>query len=419
MPAASQRPIGQLSHGGLPEHPVGTVEFGPGHDARTDGATRPSPPGPVRPQRPQRPRVHSVHTVGQPPVGLVGQVDERPVPAPGRLADRHIGAPGDATGLGHPGAGVVIQPPTHPQLTAVPGHLWVVPGQPGQVGAVGGRPGSGIEIPPGEHGDGDQRALGIHGHDPVGDAIGAVALLDADEPSAVGRQPSIGVAHGSGAGGDGRQEGRCGGRQNGRGCGRQDGRGDGRGDVAIYLPAVDRLVCLVDVEQRPVLDRGRPAPVLVHSRADAATGRGDVGRTLGRTGPDHDLAPSLVGTALEPIGPPAVDLEAAARHLARRHRGGGKGGRPRSGRGVSPGRTGLGHRLTCHGAGTPPSAAPAGPRPPVELDRATGRSPRVGWCRGNSGTRLPPLRGSPARRRRRRLRRSSLRPHLPRLRPAA
>src|SRR5215213_8470149 len=68
-----------------------------------------------------------------PPAGPVRDEVKRPVRRPFRLEDRFVRTAGDQTRvLGH---AIVVQV-GEPKLGAVPRHVWVVPGEPGQPRAL-------------------------------------------------------------------------------------------------------------------------------------------------------------------------------------------------------------------------------------------------------------------------------------------
>ena len=123
--------------GGLAQVPVGTVELDlVGGQALGRSAGTP----------PER----------LPPSEAVG--DEPEVRTdPGGLADGFVVPPGHAHGVGEGRTPSVarfgVHQVGHPQSAAVPGHVGVVPGQPGQAAAVGAGPGAGEEVRTG-HEDG-------------------------------------------------------------------------------------------------------------------------------------------------------------------------------------------------------------------------------------------------------------------------
>ncbi len=173
---------------------------------------------------------------------------------------------------------------------------------------VRGEPRRGHEVPPLHQGHHRQRAVHRHRHQAVfgGGGGGGNPLLDRHQPPPRPGQPPVGIA-----------EGRTVGRRLG-------GEADG-GRRPIDLPPIPPLIGLVDVEQHTPDHGGRAPAVFVHPAPHAHRRRRGIDRGEARPGPHHQLATTVVGTALGPVEPVTVGLEPATTDLSRGHHR----GRPR------------------------------------------------------------------------------------------
>ena len=196
---------------------------------------------------------------------------------PRRLEDRLVAAAGERP---DPRQGAVARPLGDAELDTIPRHVGVIPLRPDQRAAVRADPRIGIEVVP--SGEDPRRAGAIGGErDQLVDhlAVGGVALADADERAAVGRELRIGVA------------------QPGRDLRLRRDRA--RRPAAIL--AVQPLVDEVAEEDRVAGDQVRRTAVLVDAGADVHVARGDVLGRSGRRPADEHVAAALGGAGLERV----------------------------------------------------------------------------------------------------------------------
>ena len=215
------------------------------------------------------------------------------------LENRLVDASGDAAGLAQ---GTLGRHFREPQLAAVPGHVGVVPGEPGQGAAIGAEPRAGIEVGArDQHPPGLRRALQGEAHDLV-DRLGralAMVLAHADEAIAAAVHDRVGVTP--------------------RALRRERGR-FGAGGLSIEA----RVGEVAEHHEALGGDEGAAA-VFVHPAAGVEGGGGEVGESaVGRAPHDHRAA-AFVGARFAP-----VDLAGGRRHLAEgdgplHHRGGADG----------------------------------------------------------------------------------------------
>ena len=280
---------------------------------------------------------------------VAGQVQD-PVGAPFGLEHR---LPGPA-GNGHRVAGQAVAAQLgQPQLGPVPGHVRVVPFQPGQAAAVGADPGAGVEVAPGGQHDRlatHPAAVGRQHDQLVVDLAVVVVFANADQPPAVGGRAEVGVA----VGGRGRRLG-----------GDRDRPGRAR------VLAVQALVGVVAEEHGVAVDGVGAAAVLVHPGAGVESLGGQVGGLPVRSGldPADDLAAAFQRAALDPVDGSCLDPDLVERHPA----GGDQLGADRRAPGAVGG--GGGHAVATRGARSCPGRrARAGGG-----GRRTGRLPARCW----------------------------------------
>ena len=234
-----------------------------------------------------------------PPARAVGDEVEHAVRRPLRLEDRFVEAAGDQLG---PAERAVGQHVRDPQLAAVPRHVRVIPGQPGQPRAVGAEARVGIEIVA-RHQHLPAGRVAVHAH--AGDRVDRLAAGDrvvfahADQPAAAAIDDRVGVAQ--------------------RDLGRDRPR-----RVPGVLP-VEPLIGEIREEDRAAVDDEFPAAVLVDTRASVQRRRRHVSRAaIGRAAHDH-VAAALVGPAFGPIDVRAVKADLPQPHRAGEDQVGGDG----------------------------------------------------------------------------------------------
>ncbi len=222
-----------------------------------------------------------VGAVEVPPAGAVGDEDEVAVGRPAGLEDRLAGVAGD---MAQAGERAVRGDVRFPQLGAVPRHQRVVPGEPCELGAVGGEGGGAHEVGAGE----DDRAAILVGaleaeHDDGVDRLGVlhgVVLADGEEAVAGGVEEEVGVAP----------------------------AGVVRGDRlrVAFADAVEAAVGVVGDDHDAVASVPHAAAVLVHGGADVHLRRGD---RLGVVDADlaHEAgAATFGGAGFQPVAGVAV-----------------------------------------------------------------------------------------------------------------
>ncbi len=223
-----------------------------------------------------------VKAIEVPPAALVGHEIELPVGRPGRLHDRLAWAAGDPSGVAELG---ILADLGEPELGPVPGHVRVVPAEPGELPAVRAEAGRAEEVVAG-----GQLAAGVAllvepDRDDTVDrfARGSVVFAHGEDASTAGIELEIGVTQPLVRGRRQRyRRARC--RQ-----------------------AMEALVGEVDRDDHAVPDRIGAAAIFVDPRADVEGRRRQVG---GRPvqGPSHQHgAAAFLRPDLEPPGDLAVE----------------------------------------------------------------------------------------------------------------
>ena len=189
-----------------------------------------------------------------------------------------------------------------PELGGVPGHVGVVPAQPGELRAVGREPGTAVEVGAGDEFDGWLRGGGPVGcgrgqrnRDQGGDLLaarGVGTLLDGEQAAAVRVGGEVGVVGAVGRG--------------------QGDRRAGAGEVDALVLEVDegvgelaraasrqRAWCGRDARV-PRAEAEGAAAVLVDAAADVVAGRRQCFGGAVRPAADEHVAPAFVGAPLDP-----------------------------------------------------------------------------------------------------------------------
>ena len=249
-------------------------------------------------RRPRRRRV-ALQLPQRGPAGAVAHPGQSPVVAPGRTEDPLVGSPGDAAGRGH--LGPVEAPDV--QLAAVPGHVGMVPLQPGEPVAAERRARVGVEVGAGDDHLGAPAAVERHADDLVDVLRVRGALPHADEPPPVRARATVGVQA--------------------RAVGPVGGEHDGFAVTGAETPQPEVGVVGVDADTA-----GHPpggSPVGVHAAAHVGARRGHlphrpVGATAHEDGPGlrrgSGLGPPKVGA----VGHQRGDADAARGQRLRRDR---------------------------------------------------------------------------------------------------
>jgi len=278
--------------------------------------------GAVRPQRAAELARHRRHrgdlavapAVQVPPAVRVVDEVQAAVVVPLRLGDRAAGPAGDDAG--RPDA--VLAQLGQVQRTAVPGHVGMVPGHPGQPAAVRAGPRIGDEVAAGDQDLAGGIPVRVQGH--RDDLVAFLAVGGERGPGMVlahadqARTPRVRHAVGEPV----------------AGAGQRPRRRAGRGQVQA-------LVREVAVDQARVGGQVGGAAVLVDTGAHVGAVRAElVDAAVGSAHHQH-LAAALVGPALAPPQPAVGGPE-----VAHRHRGAGQARRPERAGPAAPGRL---HRL--------------------------------------------------------------------------
>ncbi len=255
---------------------VGRHDAAAGEEGVAGPAERPLRPAELGLHRGQRHRGFVLPAVQVPPAGAVRHEVEAALRAPRRLEDRLGG------GAGHQLRFDERRPLSqgrHPQLGAVPGHLGVVPAQPGEAGTGGIEPRRGVEVPSAGQHDGGMRAIAGYGDQLVDHLAVVVAFPHAEQVAAVGGDDGVGVAP----------------RR------RQVGLGGDRLRFPAGLLTVEALVGEVGEEHGVPVEYVGAASVLVDPGADVVAGRRDVAHCAVGSAAHEDVASLLGGAALEPV----------------------------------------------------------------------------------------------------------------------
>ncbi len=214
-----------------------------------------------------------------PPAPIADEVED-PVRRPFGLDDRFVRATRGEVG----GIQVAVAPDRgDSQAGRIPGHVGVVPFEPGEPRPVRGQAGRGKEVRPFDQDP--RRSLAVERHlDDRRDrlAVARVVLAHGQEATTAGVETQVGVsvvAH----------------------------RGDGHGVGCARIQAIQPAVGTVREGDRAAGDRVRTAAVLVDATSDIER-RG--GHVIGRPvdpAPHEDAPACLGGPALDPVGLVAID----------------------------------------------------------------------------------------------------------------
>ncbi len=280
-----------------------------------------------------------------PPSRPVGHEVERPVRTPLGLEDRFVRAAGN---LGHVGQGTVGRQVGHPQFGSVPGHVGVIPGQPGEPLSPDTR--SGEEVVSARYDPWRQRAVEGEEHQLVdGFRLGPVVLPHRQNQVTVEGEVGVAVA------------------------GRNGGLGSDRPRFGTIQP-VDPLVFETRRHDQPVADREVATAVLVSPGSGVESGRRNIPEGAVGGEPNDHAAALLRRPRLDPVHVVAVHS-----HLVEADTGVGEHGR-RDRR--LPGSVGgnRGHarpfaRPDATYRPLPPSPPDAGPQRPRTRGRMVGELP--------------------------------------------
>ncbi len=225
-----------------------------------------------------------------PPAVAIRHEIQDVVGRPRRLHDRFASAARRLADLGQSAVGADFG---RPQPGAVPGHVGMVPAEPGEVLAVGAEARRAEEIVAfGQH---PARTLTVQAerHDAVhGLALAAMVLAHREDAAAAQVGLEIGIAQAAGRG----QRLRC---------------------LARSQP-VQPLVGEIDRDDHAIAHQPGAAAILVHAGADIEARRGDVGATVRALRHQHGAA-GFLRPRLGPVDHAAVERRLAEPDLRRRH----------------------------------------------------------------------------------------------------
>ena len=211
-----------------------------------------------------------------PPAGPVRDEVQDALGAPLGLHDGLLRAAGDVSGWAEP---PIRSKVGHPQVGAIPGHPWPVPGQPGKSTTIGAGPGGGVEVMPAGHHPRLSRPIHGKRHELIDHVLTLMAFSHTHQQLAGRHESQVGVPQA-------RRRRRL----------RTD-----RHRIARSVDAVQALVALAAGKQRPARWEVGPAAILMDPRTDVELGRHSVGGPR-IVGPADHHGPAVLGrTGLQPV----------------------------------------------------------------------------------------------------------------------
>jgi hypothetical protein len=216
--ATGDAPVSDKRVAGVVELPWGVGELGRHRQQRLDLAV--------------------VLAVEVPPAGPVRNKVQHALGVPLGLHDRLVRAADDVAGWAEPPIRAKVG---DPQVGAIPGHAWAVPGQPGKAAAIRAGTGSGVKIMAAGHHPRLGRPIDGKGHELVDHVRTLMAFSYTHQQLARRQESQVGVAQAHW----------------------RRGRRSDRHRIALPIDAVHALVVLITGEQRPARWKVGPAAILM------------------------------------------------------------------------------------------------------------------------------------------------------------